>query len=136
MLSTLAYALLFVLLRGPLGSQAANAVALAITGVANTQANRRVTFRLRGRARLLSDHLRGFAVFVLALAISDAALSALHAVADRPPRGVELAVLVIAGLGATVTRFVALKVWVFRRARRTPEQSEPTNLLNPTNQEI
>jgi glycosyltransferase involved in cell wall biosynthesis len=135
-LSTVAYALLFVLLREPLGSPGANAVALAITGVANTQANRRITFRLRGRARLLSDHLRGFAVFALTLAMSDAALSALHAIADRPPRGVELAVLVIAGFGATVTRFVALKVWVFRRARRTPESTEPTSLLNPTNQEI
>jgi len=39
--STLAYALLYLALRGPLGAGAANAMALAVTAVANTAANRR-----------------------------------------------------------------------------------------------
>jgi hypothetical protein len=38
--STIAHALLFVLLRGPLGATGGNALALAVTAVANTQANR------------------------------------------------------------------------------------------------
>ncbi len=45
----LAYALLFLLLRAPLGAAGANALALALTGVGNTQANRRLTFGVRGR---------------------------------------------------------------------------------------
>ena len=50
-LSTLAYLLLYVLLRAPLGAQAANCVALLLTAVANTAANRRLTFGVRGRGR-------------------------------------------------------------------------------------
>src|ERR1700710_2333815 len=46
--STVAYALLYVLLRGTLAAGAANAVALASTAVANTAANRRLTFGVVG----------------------------------------------------------------------------------------
>ena len=48
-LSTLAYALLFLLLRPALGADGANASALALTAVGNTAANRRFTFGVRGR---------------------------------------------------------------------------------------
>src|SRR5690349_1921310 len=51
--STLAYALLFLALRGLLGAGGANALALALTAVGNTAANRRLTFGLRGRTELL-----------------------------------------------------------------------------------
>ena len=47
--STLAHALLFLLRRGTLGAAGANAVALAVTAVGNTAANRRFTFGIRGR---------------------------------------------------------------------------------------
>src|SRR4051812_34197990 len=57
--STLAYALLFLLLRGVLGAGGANALALALTAVANTAANRRFTFGVRGRARLVRQHAMG-----------------------------------------------------------------------------
>jgi glycosyltransferase involved in cell wall biosynthesis len=119
--STVAYALLFLLLTGPLGAVAANAVALAITAVGNTAANRRLTFGVRGRAHLVRHHLRGAVVFVLTLALTNGALAVLHDVEPRPARWVELAVLVAAGLVATVTRYVAFKTWVFaRRVRRRP----------------
>src|SRR5204862_825870 len=49
-LSTLAYLLLFVLFRGPVGAQAANLTALLLTALANTAANRWHTFGVRGRA--------------------------------------------------------------------------------------
>ncbi len=116
--STLAFALLFLLLRGPLGAAGANAAALAITAVANTAANRRLTFGVRGREDVVRHHLRGAAVFVLTLALSNGALSVLHGIDATPPRGVELAVLVLGGALATVTRYVALKTWVFARGRR------------------
>ena len=49
--STLAYLLLYLLLRGVMGAIAANVVALLVTAVANTAANRRLTFGVRGRER-------------------------------------------------------------------------------------
>jgi glycosyltransferase involved in cell wall biosynthesis len=124
--STIAYALLFLLLRGPLGAGAANAVALALTAVGNTAANRRLTFGLRGRHGLLRQHVLGAAVFVLALGLTSSALAVLHGLDANPSRGVELAVLIAASTAATVTRFVALRSWVFgRRAPARPPEALP-----------
>jgi putative flippase GtrA len=116
--STLAYALLFLLLAGGLGSAAASAVALALTAVGNTAANRRLTFGIRGRDGLARHQLAGFVVFVLALALTNGALSVLHDLDRHAPRLLEAAVLVVATLAATVTRYVALSSWVFRRRGR------------------
>ena len=46
------------------------AIALALTAVGNTAANRRLTFRVRGREGLVRHHLRGAAVFVLTLMLT------------------------------------------------------------------
>jgi putative flippase GtrA len=113
-LSTLAYLLLFLALNPGLGGQAANAVALAVTAVANTAANRRYTFEVRGSQGAARHQLQGLLVFAMALAVTSGSLAALHAV-SRPSRSLELAVLVLANLVATVLRFVALRGWVFRR---------------------
>jgi putative flippase GtrA len=112
--STLAYALLFLLFAGALGSAAASALALALTAVGNTAANRRLTFGIRGPEGLARQHLAGFFVFVLALALTNGALAVLHGLDARAPRLLEVAVLVLATLAATVTRYVALSSWVFR----------------------
>jgi glycosyltransferase involved in cell wall biosynthesis len=115
--STIAYAVLYLLLRGGLGPGDANALALAVTAVGNTQANRRLTFGLRGRRDLLRHHLQGAVVFVLTLALTSAALDLQQAVSPHASRLVEVAILVAAGSGATVTRFVGLRSWVFARQR-------------------
>ena len=112
-LSTIAYALLFLLLRAPLAPDGANAMALAITAVANTQANRYFTFRLRGRDGLFRQHAAGALVYVLALGMTAGALGLLGALNPHPARAVEVTVLVTASLLATVTRYVALRTWVF-----------------------
>jgi putative flippase GtrA len=124
--STIAYAVLFLALRGTLGPGGANALSLALTAVANTQANRRLTFGVSGRRGLLRHHFQGALVFLLTLALTSAALDVQQAAAPRAPRLVELAVLVVASVCATVTRFVALRSWVFarRRVRRPAPQSE------------
>ncbi len=75
--STLAYALLYLLLRAALVPAAANALALAITAVANTAANRRLTFGVRGREGLFRQHLQGAIVFVITLGLTSAALALL-----------------------------------------------------------
>ena len=115
--STLAYALLFLLFRGPFGPAGANAAALAITAVGNTQANRRLTFRVRGPEDLARHHLQGSLVFLLTLALSTGVLAALHWLASDPPRVVELGALIVANLVATVVRYLALRNWVFAGAR-------------------
>jgi glycosyltransferase involved in cell wall biosynthesis len=115
-LCTLAYLLLFVLLR-PLGPQAANLLALLVTAVANTAANRRFTFGVRGSAGAARHQFEGLVVFVVGLALTSGSLALLHLIGD-PPRVVELAVLVLANLGATVLRFVLLRGWVFHPRRK------------------
>ncbi len=117
--STVAYALLFLLLAGALGSVLASAVALAATAVANTAANRRLTFGIRGREHLGRHHLAGLIVFVIALGLTSGALAVLHGLDPHPARLIEVAALVLANLTATVTRYVALATWVFR-ARSAP----------------
>lgn len=130
-LSTIAYALLFLTLSGGLGAGVANALALAITAVGNTAANRRVTFGLRGRAGLLRHHARGAMVYVVTLGLTTAALDFLHRVDAAPSRAVELSVLIVAGIAATVTRYVALRTWVFAAARRRLDRGAERAALEP-----
>jgi putative flippase GtrA len=108
---------LFLLLRGALGAGGANALALAITAVANTAANRRLTFGVRGSEGLVRHHARGAVVYALTLGLTTLALASLHRIDPHPARAVELAVLVVAGTAATIARYVALRTWVFARAR-------------------
>jgi putative flippase GtrA len=115
--STIAYALLYLALRSAMAAPAANALALAVTAVANTAANRRLTFGVRGRRGLARQHALGAVVYVLTLALTSAALAVLHGVAQHPSHLVETAALVVAGACATVTRYVALRTWVFAGGR-------------------
>jgi putative flippase GtrA len=112
-LSTVAYTALFLLLR-PWGAQAANVLALLITAVTNTAANRRFTFGVTGTGHG-RHQLQGLVVFGLGLALTSGSLAILGAVSHAPPRAAELAVLVLANLAATVLRFVLYKEWVFKR---------------------
>jgi putative flippase GtrA len=119
--STAAYLVLFLALRGAMPALAANALSLLATAVANTAANRRFTFGVRGRDRLGRHHGRGLLVFGAALALTSGSLAALHAFEASPARSVEVAVLVGANAAATVLRFALLRTWVFRSHRRPPE---------------
>jgi putative flippase GtrA len=118
--STLAYAALFVLLRSAMPSQLASALALLVTAVGNTAANRRLTFAIRGTSGAVRHQLQGLLVFGLALALTSGALAALHALSPNPSRTLELGVLTSANLVATVLRFVLLRGWVFRARRSAP----------------
>ncbi|WP_199733645.1 glycosyltransferase [Micromonospora sp. BL4] len=113
--STLAYLLLFVATRGALGAQPANLLALLVTAVANTAANRRLTFGITGRRHAGRHHAQGLLAFALGLALTSGSLAVLHAVAAVPTRPVELAVLVAANLAATVLRFVLLRLGMHHR---------------------
>ena len=115
--STLAYLVLFALTSGSLGSQGANFFALLVTAIANTSANRRLTFGISGRAKAGQHQLQGLLVFLLGLIITSGSLFALDAGNPHPHRALELSVLVAANLVSTVLRFVLLRLWVFRAHR-------------------
>jgi putative flippase GtrA len=115
---TLAYALLYVLLRPVAPSPVANAIALLLTAVANTAANRRFTFGVRGAGGLASDHLGGLVAFALALVCTNLSLTFLLALRPGADRTTELAVLLVAGAVATVARFALLRALIFERRRR------------------
>lgn len=126
-LSTLAFMGLYAVLRTGLPALVANALALLVTAVANTAANRRFTFGVRGRADALRHQAQGGIAFVLGLAATSLALGGLHLFAPGASHGVELTVLVLANALATLVRFLLLRVWVFRTAARpdtTPEVSK------------
>jgi putative flippase GtrA len=114
--STVAYLVLFLLLRDPLGAQGANALTLLITAIANTALNRRFTFGVIGPQRKTRQQLQGLIVFGLALGLTSATLAVAHAMYSAPPTAVELALLVTANAAATVLRFLLLRRWVFRKA--------------------
>ena len=113
--STVAYLLLFLLLRTVLPAQAANALSLLITAVANTAANRRLTFGIRGRAQAARHQVKGLIAFAIGLGLTSGSLAGLHAAAPGAGRGPEVAVLVVANLVATVIRFLLFRSWVFGR---------------------
>ncbi|MEU3949742.1 bifunctional glycosyltransferase family 2/GtrA family protein [Streptomyces sp. NPDC029526] len=125
--STVFHLLLFTLLRPWTGAQAANALALLAGTLANTAANRRLTFGVRGRGGVLSHHLKGLAAFLVGLALTSGSLALLHRAAPGAAPGTELVTLVLAGLAATLLRFLLLRAWVFpgARSRRTTGTPAP-----------
>lgn len=112
-LSTLVYLGLYSLFRMGFGPQLANGGALLVSAVANTAANRRLTFRVRGRGGALRHQAQGLVVFGIGLALTSGSLAALGATSGSPSHGTELAVLITANLAATVLRFLLFRAWVF-----------------------
>jgi putative flippase GtrA len=119
-LSTIAFALLYAVLRPALGAQTADFLALLLTAVGNTALNRRFTFGVRGRTGAGQHQIQGLVVFGIAWAITSGSLVMLHATAPGSPHEAEIAVLTGANLVATLVRFLLFKAWVFR-TRREPE---------------
>lgn len=129
-LSTLFYLLLYSGFRTFTGAQAANALALLVSAVANTAANRRLTFGVRGRARAVRHQAQGLLVFAVGLALTSGSLAVLDAAATHPAHGTELAVLIVANLAATVLRFLLLRTWVFPDRRTEPAPHDPYEMRN------
>jgi putative flippase GtrA len=119
--STLAWAGLYTLLRGAgLGSVAANGLALVVTAIGNTAANRRLTFGVSGRDGLARDHGAGLVAFGLAMGLTTAAATVLERAAPGASRSVELAVIALANVGATIVRFALLRSSVGRASPLRP----------------
>jgi putative flippase GtrA len=116
LLSTVAYLILFLLLRHPLGAQAANALTLLSTTVANTALNRRFTFEVVGPRRRTRHQLQGLLVFGLALGLTSGALALARSLSSAPLAALEPALIVAASAATTLLRFLLLRRWIFRKA--------------------
>jgi putative flippase GtrA len=121
--STAAYALLFLVIRDVTDAATANAAALVITAVGNTAANRRLTFGVygTGRAAMVRDQVGGLAALAVALAITTASVRVLGAVVPDAGRLAELSILVAANVLSTVVRFLVLRTWIRVDRRRVPD---------------
>jgi putative flippase GtrA len=110
-LSTLAYAGLYLGLRQSTGALEANLLSLLLTAIANTAANRRFSFGVRGRDGRLRHQLQGLAIFGLGLGFTSLVLWLM------PPTHptLEVVVLTVANLLVTALRFTAMKLWIFVR---------------------
>jgi putative flippase GtrA len=125
--STLAYLALYAALRTTVPAQTANLIALLATAIGNTALNRRVTFGVRGAHRAIRHHLQGLAIVAFGLGMTSGSLILLAAVTHRPGRPLELAVLTVANLAATILRFLLLRGWVFRAGRQSTTVSGPVD---------
>jgi len=110
--TTAMFAVLFVLLAGPLGPVGADVVALTVCAATNIAANRRVTFAHRGRAGRRRHYLAGLAVAAVPLAVTVATL-VLLGMAGVTSVMFDLVALTVANAIATGVRFVLLRRWVF-----------------------
>jgi len=134
--STAAYALLYLLFQGMMAAQFANLAALLLTTIANTGANRRFTFGVRGAGGAVRHQFQGLVVFGIAWAMTAGALLALHAVSPGASAQTQLVVLTAANLAATLVRFVLLRLWVFRGPQPIPlprpsGHAQPSGLPQP-----
>jgi putative flippase GtrA len=120
-LSTLLFAVLFTVLRPSVGPVWADVVALTTCAVANTAANRRITFAFQGRAGRVRHYVAGLTVSALPLAVNLLTIAALGAAAVDGLRW-QLLALSVVNVAVTALRFVLLRSWVFRPpdAERAP----------------
>ena len=116
--STIAYVVLFLLLRTIMSAQPANVVSLLVTAVANTAANRRLTFGISGRSSAARHQVKGLIAFGICLALTSGALALAPA---HPGRLTEVSLLIAANLVATVVRFLLYRHWVFGGPKRAPD---------------
>ncbi|MFI6153378.1 GtrA family protein [Kitasatospora sp. NPDC051170] len=114
-LSTLFYLGLYVVARWVVDPQIANLIALAVSAVANTAANRRFTFGIKGSEGALRHQLQGLVAFLIGLGLSAGVLALLDHAVPNASKVVEVGGLILANGLATVVRFLLMKVWVFRK---------------------
>ena len=109
--STIVFALLFALLAGPLGPLGADVVALGVCALANTAANRRVTFALRGPTDRARHYGAGLALAGLPLLLTLAVLAVLGWIGVTSIVALLAVTTVVNGV-ASLGRFILLRRWM------------------------
>ena len=108
LVSTLVFAVLFAAFYGPIGAVAAAVGALVISSIANTAANRRLTFAQRGRPGRRRHWSGAAAVSLLPLGLDLAALAIAASLGITSTIGLLIA-LTVANALATAVRFAGLR---------------------------
>ena len=116
--STLAYLALYLVLRQAGPAVVANALALLVTAIANTAANRRFTFGVTGSRDALRHQVEGGIAFLIGLLLSTVTLAVTKIVDPGASHLAELGALVGANALSTVVRFLLMRVWVFNPKRQ------------------
>ncbi|ASR35109.1 hypothetical protein BAY61_09085 [Prauserella marina] len=113
-LTTITQALLYLLLREPVGAHVANLATIAVTTVANTEFHRRITFAgaVDAPAR---RHIQTVATFAFYALAGTGALMLVQATVAVPSPVLESLALVATSLAGGAVRFVLLRSWVFVR---------------------
>ncbi|WP_404389204.1 GtrA family protein [Humibacillus xanthopallidus] len=101
------------LVRGGVGSQLANGVALVVATLVNTGINRAWTFGVSGRRRLAIHHGQALVIFAITYAATTLALALLGVVAPGASTMVQTGVVLVANVVSTAARFVAMRSWIF-----------------------
>jgi putative flippase GtrA len=112
---------LFWALKTVTSAVVANLLALLLTTLANTAANRRLTFGVRGRNRWAHAHAGGLLAFGLSLTLTTGSISALQMAVPRAGVLLELGVLGLANAVTTVARFLLLRAALYHPLRRSAE---------------
>ena len=116
--STLAYAVLYLVLRAALPAQAANcALAAADRGRQHGGEPAPDLRRARRRRPPARTNRQGLVVFALGLAVTSGSLFLLRRYDPAASHAVELAVLIAASVIATLLRFVLFRAWIFPQRR-------------------
>jgi len=126
--STVAYALLFLLLRPVVGVLVANAAALALCTAANTAAHGRITFGAEEPVPTRTRVLGNGVVLLTTAVLTTVALAV--ALATGGGAGAQVVAIVAGTAVAALVRFVVLKAWIFRSHTSTARvhRAEASNL--------
>lgn len=117
-IATGVHALLFLLLRDPLGAYPANLLAIVLTATANVEFHRFVTFR--GKDSSPFRRIVAIAMTVLYDSLySTAGLLLLGVFVTDPTATQQTATIVAAAAIGGLIRFMLLRTWVFTRTART-----------------
>jgi putative flippase GtrA len=133
--STVAYVVLFLLLRRPIGVYGANALALFACTAGNTVAHRRLTFVEAGGPSGRDAFVGAAAVVVTGLALTSGALAAVEWWFPASALA-EVAALVVASAAAGLLRFVVLQAWSFRSHRPTSPPPVPRSDIDVAASEV
>ncbi|GAB3492050.1 GtrA family protein [Flexivirga lutea] len=109
--STVANVVLFYLLNLTMNAQLANALALVVTTVGNTAANRRFTFGVRSRDGAGRAQMQGLVLWLVMWAATALALFLLLQTQPHASHTAQSAVQLAGNVVATVIRFVMLRRW-------------------------
>jgi putative flippase GtrA len=116
-ISTVAYLVLFLLLRDAVGMFAANLIAAAATAAANTVGHTLFTYRAVRGGQIRQALEVGAFSFALGIGLTTAALAGTYAT-GRTSETAEGLAIVFGLLAASVVRFVLLREWAFRNHTR------------------